>query len=99
MTENNKTCYTCGKEYRYCPNCADFAGAPDWMNEYDSEDCKKIFDTLNPFWFGYITKEQANEMLKGIDLNKVTNPDLLVAVKKLKEKNEDKKPVVKKTDK
>ena len=85
MADNNKTCYVCGKAYRFCPNCAEFAGAPTWMNEVDTEECENIYLTLNAFWFNHITKEQANETLKGVNLNKVTNPDLLIAVNKLKD--------------
>lgn len=97
MADNNKICYVCGKAYRYCPNCAEFAGAPSWMNDCDVEECETIYLTLNAFWFNHLTKEQAFEKLQGIDLNKVTNTDLLVAVKKLKGTDEDKKQLKKKT--
>lgn len=82
---HEKTCYVCGKEYHYCPNCAEYASSPTWKNMYDEEDCKLIDETLNAFWFGHITKDDANEKLAGVNLNKVTNKNLLVAVKKLKE--------------
>lgn len=95
MADNNKTCYVCGKAYRYCPHCAEFVGSPTWLNLYDTEDCKTIDETLNAFWFEHLTKDEAEEKLKGVDLNKVTNADLLVAVKKLK--GEDKKQTKKKT--
>lgn len=95
MADNNKTCYVCGKAYRYCPNCGEFANAPTWLNLYDDEECKTIDDTLNAFWFGHLTKDEANEKLKGIDLGKITNQNLLVAVKKLKD--DDKKVQKKKT--
>ena len=103
MADYNKTCYVCGKEYRYCPNCAEFANAPSWMNMYDSEDCLKIDNTLNALWFNHISKAAAKEMLEGIDLGKITNKDLLVAVKKLedeakKTKDEEKKSFGKKRD-
>lgn len=96
MADNNKTCYVCGAAYRYCPNCAEFAGAPTWLNLYNTEDCKTIDETLNAFWFGHLTKDEADEKLKGIDLGKVTNKDLLVAVKKLKE--DEKKTAKKKAE-
>jgi len=94
MADNNKTCYVCGKAYRYCPNCAEFASAPTWLNMYDAEDCKDIDETLNAFWFGHLTRDEANEKLKGINLGKIINKDLLVAVNKLK--GEDKKSQFKK---
>lgn len=95
MADNNKICYVCGKSYRYCPNCAEFADAPTWLNMYDEEECFTIDNVLNAFWFGHITKDEANEKLKGINLGKVTNKDLLVAVKKLKG-DDEKKPLKKK---
>lgn len=95
MAENNKVCYVCGTGYRYCPNCSEFANAPTWLNMYDTEECYKIDNTLNAFWFGHVTKDEANEKLKGVNLGKVTNANLLVAVKKLKD--DEKKPTKKKT--
>ena len=96
MADNNMKCSVCGTAYRFCPNCAEFAGAPSWMNEYDSKECETIYLTLNAFWFKHLTKDQAEEKLAGIDLGKVTNNDLLVAVKKLKE--DEKKTAKKKAE-
>ena len=101
MAENNKKCFVCGNEYRYCPHCAEFAYAPSWMDMYDTEECKTIDRVLGSFWFKHITKDQAIEKLKGINLNKVTNKNLLVAVKELQkdeveQPKEEKKPSKKK---
>jgi hypothetical protein len=92
MAENNKTCFVCGAAYRYCPHCAEFAHSPNWMNMYDTEECKTIDETLGSFWFKHITKDEALKRLKGINLNKVINKDLLVAVRELQKNNEVEQP-------
>lgn len=63
-------CIVCGTEYDYCPNCAEFKDAPSWLAEYDTENCKDIWLTLNQFAFNHITKEQALDVLKDKDLSK-----------------------------
>ena len=80
-------CYVCGKENKYCPNCAEFANAPSYLQMYDSEECQKIDMTLNKFWFNHLSKDQAKELLAGCNLGKVMNKDLLVAVNKLNEED------------
>ena len=62
-------CALCGKEYEYCPNCAEFKYAPSWKAEYDTENCKDIWLTINKFAFNHITKEEALNELKNKDLS------------------------------
>ena len=93
-----RTCYICGKTYRFCPHCAEFANAPSYLNEVDSQDCKDILDALAFYWTGGLTKEEALEKLKGKDLSIVIRKDLQPVIEKLYgKKDDDKKSTKKKT--
>lgn len=67
---NNRKCINCGTEYSFCPSCAKDRFKPGWMKLYCSENCKNIFDALNEYFFGNITKEEAIEKLEMCDLSK-----------------------------
>jgi len=86
-------CTVCGAEYDYCPTCAEYRYAPTWMAEYDTENCKDIWLTLNKFAFGHITKDEALETLKDKDLSKQKEypEDLKRVLAKLNETSEKKK--------
>lgn len=44
--KNNKTCYTCGKIYTYCPSCSEFSHLPKWMNMWHDENCMNIWNIV-----------------------------------------------------
>ena len=44
-----RTCYTCGNTYNYCPSCEGDRLKPKWMNNWDSEECKDVFNVLNNY--------------------------------------------------
>lgn len=44
--KNNKTCYTCGKVYTYCPSCSEFSHLPKWMNMWHDENCMNIWNIV-----------------------------------------------------
>lgn len=71
MDKNNRTCYTCGKEYRYCPNCAQYKHLPNWMSIVCSEECNDIFTACSQYHLGNCSKNEAKEILSRYDvLNK-----------------------------
>lgn len=41
-----RICHTCGKEYEYCPNCSAFNSQPKWRANWDTEECKDIWNIL-----------------------------------------------------
>ena len=41
-----RICHTCGKEYEYCPNCAAFESQPKWRANWDTEECKDVWNIL-----------------------------------------------------
>lgn len=41
-----RICHTCGKEYDYCPNCAAFDSLPKWKANWDTEECKDVWNIL-----------------------------------------------------
>lgn len=70
---NNKTCVTCGKQYKYCSGCNKNNNSPTWMNLYCSSDCRTLFQTTTDYLAKEITKEQAFNAIKNIDVSKKSN--------------------------
>lgn len=63
MAIKKRTCFVCGKNYEYCPNCIGFLGLPAWMNMYHSIDCKKLFEICTQFNMKLISQEEAQKLL------------------------------------
>ena len=59
---NNRVCLTCGKAYEYCGYCPTSKNLPMWMNLFDTENCKNVFES----------KETAATNLSLCDLSKVS---------------------------
>jgi hypothetical protein len=103
MADDIRKCKVCGKEYRYCPRCKEFAGLPTWMLEFDKEECRMIYyDVVNKYAFKHITKEEALKRLEGIDLSMRDNcppdvkkvlDDILYVEVKAEEEQSEEKPV------
>lgn len=70
---NNKTCLICGKQYKYCPNCAEFANQPTWRSLVDTDNCHTIFKVVTDYHFGIYDDESAKIALKDCDLSVVTD--------------------------
>ena len=68
MTSKKRICYTCGKEYRYCPHCGGDANKPTWMVCFDCESCKDIFNALSNYNSGYYKAEDVLNVLKKHDI-------------------------------
>lgn len=69
MKENNKKCICCGKVYTYCPRCEAVHSLPRWMNMFDNENCKKLFDIASDYVGGVLDKDTALLMLTDCDLS------------------------------
>lgn len=68
MSDTNKKCFVCGKEYKYCNNCSDFSTQPRWKEMFDTENCKVIFGILSSYNTGSIDDKKATERLSKCDL-------------------------------
>ena len=73
MSDTNKKCYVCGKEYKYCNNCSDYTTQPMWKEMFDSENCKKIFDVICNYNVGIIDKKIIAKQLSECDLKDIKN--------------------------
>ena len=69
---NNRVCLTCGKAYEYCGYCPTSKNLPMWMNLFDTENCKNVFETVSDYAQGAISKETAVTDLSLCDLSKVS---------------------------
>lgn len=59
----NRTCYTCGKEYYFCPNCPSETRTEVFYHMFCCERCSKIFKSLTDETFKHITTKQCKEEL------------------------------------
>lgn len=66
---NGRRCVLCGNVYSYCPSCTKDRFKPTWYKLFDSENCHNIFGAINDYKFKLVTKEQAQEVLRGCDLS------------------------------
>lgn len=64
-----RTCFCCGKEYNYCLNCEEYRDLEPWHFMFDSENCMKIFDTLQKFSCGDISLDKCIKILDSCDLS------------------------------
>lgn len=93
MAKTNRECYTCGKEYYYCPTCPSETKKETFYNMFHCERCSKIFKTLTDETFKHITTAQCKEQL--IKLNVSTNEEFKDGIKKhVKRVFDYKEPVV-----
>lgn len=69
MSGHNRKCLVCGKEYSYCMYCEKDKNKPTWMNSYDSENCRTIFETLVDYNLKNISADQAKKIFYECDMN------------------------------
>ena len=94
MAKANRKCYTCGKEYYYCPTCPSEAKKETFYNMFHCERCSKIFKTLTDETFKHLTTAQCKEEL--LKLNVSADEDFKDGIKKhIKRVFDYKEPVVK----
>lgn len=49
IERNNKTCIVCGKSYKYCSGCTEYAHLEPWHSIYCSGNCKEIFNIVSMY--------------------------------------------------
>lgn len=65
----NRTCYTCGKEYYFCPNCPSETRIEVFYHMFCCERCSKIFKSLTDETFKHITTKQCKDELVGLGVS------------------------------
>ena len=68
MSQVNRTCKTCGKQYFYCTNCDKTLNSPQWMLMWHDENCKKVFETVSDYAQKRISKEDAKSKIEACNL-------------------------------
>ena len=69
MGKLNKICYVCNKSYKHCYSCPSDLNHPSWMEMFDTENCKNIFNILCKHGQKMITDEETRMQLKDCDLS------------------------------
>ena len=72
MGRRNRECYLCGQEYQYCSTCTQDKMKPAWMSEFQSENCKNIFNICTRFNMKRMSKIEAQDALNACDLSNKT---------------------------
>jgi len=70
-TRFDKYCSVCGTHYLYCGQCKDYELLPKWMDSYDSENCKDLYNVCAGFVNKWLSDEQEIARLKSLDLSYV----------------------------
>ena len=71
IERNNKTCIVCGKSYKYCGGCAEYAHLEPWHSIYCSNNCKDIFNAVS--MYNKVSNEETKEKLNKCDLSNKDN--------------------------
>lgn len=69
MGKINKICYVCNKSYKHCYSCPSDLQHPSWMEMFDTENCKNIFNILCKHGQKMISDEETRELLNDCDLS------------------------------
>lgn len=67
--ENRRICYSCGKEYEFCPRCPSDSRKEPWHMMFDSCQCKDVFYTVSSVNAGSLTPKQARRALSAYDMS------------------------------
>lgn len=86
MARLNRTCFTCGCKYSYCPSCPEDSDKPAWMAMFHDENCKDIFNVINENFYGHISDEDAIQTLNRCDLSINFTYEVRSDIEKLKNK-------------
>lgn len=62
MSKERK-CLTCLTSYRYCSNCGEYSKYPRWMNEFDKESCKELFNAISGYNIGIMKKDDVKQVV------------------------------------
>lgn len=68
---DERECVICGTHYSYCPNCVQYNSEPRWKFLFHDKNCHDIYNVLNDYGSNVISKEQARNKLKTLDLTNI----------------------------
>lgn len=66
---HNSYCAICGNSYYYCHSCKDQARLHPYKIHTDTSEHFKVFTVVRGYSVGLYTKEEANKLLKNIDIS------------------------------
>lgn len=89
-----RICFTCMKEYSYCPRCGEDANKPYWMFTFHDANCRKIFDTMQRHYQKEYSDEEAIKILDSCDLSKLQDfePSIRKQIQSLLDKRKPAQP-------
>lgn len=64
-----KKCVVCGKEYEYCGHCDKNPKINRWRNQYCSENCRDILNTVTDYVGNLIDVKTAKDKLLKLNIN------------------------------
>lgn len=64
-----RVCHTCGKEYEYCPNCSAFSSQPRWKANWDTEECKDVWNILVRYNTEGLDADEVKSVLNSYGVN------------------------------
>lgn len=70
---SKRICLSCGKEYSYCPSCEGSNILDRWKINFDTPECKNVFDTLSAYHMNLIDKEEFKNRVGNYDASKFTD--------------------------
>ena len=70
MKSTNHECLCCGKDYYYCYRCDGGKIVNSWKNNFDNENCRKVFNACVDFMNEVKSADEAKKILSTADLSK-----------------------------
>lgn len=64
MGKLNRTCFTCGKRYSYCPSCESDKDKPSWYGLFHDLSCKDVFNAINDFYYKHKSLKEVIDILE-----------------------------------
>ena len=64
-----RKCVCCGKEYKYCPNCARKNSQPLWKMTFCSETCQELFNIVSAYNSGRVGKAELQSFIAEHDMD------------------------------
>lgn len=61
---NNRQCLCCGTRYEFCTSCSEHKGKPSWMFDYDTEECKDLFNAISGYNMGIFKESKVKAVLR-----------------------------------
>lgn len=99
MAKNNKKCYTCGKEYYYCPSCT--PNEPSYKIMHCSKVCNDVWNILAQNGTGKLSAQETIEALFHYELPYKLNDNVQAHIDRLVDEittSVNDEPVIEKVD-